>query len=192
MSNDKFERWETIENKDLLVRDPWVKLSVQTVLLPNGNVVDDYYQIRLPEYAVVFAETTDGRVIIERQYKHGVGESSLVLPSGLIELGEAPLDAAQRELLEETGYSANDWRYIGGFVVNGNYGCGKAHIFIAHNASQVNEPNSGDLETITVLTMSLSEILEATYSGQVKVLSSAAAIALASNFLPQAQTPTHA
>lgn len=64
--------------------------------MPNGKVVDNFHQVAMPEYAVVVARTTDGRVIMERQYKHGVGKVSLLLPGGLIEAGEKSLLAAKR------------------------------------------------------------------------------------------------
>ena len=70
------------------------------------------------------------------------------LPSGLIEDGEAPLAAAQRELLEETGYRSDRWTPLGSFVVNSNYGAGRVHAFLAVDVERVSEPNSGDLEAV--------------------------------------------
>ena len=84
-------------------------MSVQEVKLPNGRVVTDYFQVKLPEYSVIFAQTGDGMVAVERQYKHGLGWVSLTLPAGAIEKGEEPLDAAKRELLEERGCQCEDW-----------------------------------------------------------------------------------
>ena len=57
MPNNRLETWKTLRSQDLFVQEPWVKLSVHKVLLPNGRVVEDYYQIKLPEYATVFART---------------------------------------------------------------------------------------------------------------------------------------
>ena len=88
---------------------PWIQLSVEQVRLPDGRVVDDYYRIKLPDYAMVFAQTTDGKIIMERLYKHGIGRVSLGLPAGLVHAGEDPLAGAQRELLEETGYEASEY-----------------------------------------------------------------------------------
>ena len=59
MKKDRLEPWETLKNQELFVAEPWIKLSVQQVRLPAGRVVDDYYQIRLPEFTVIFAQMTD-------------------------------------------------------------------------------------------------------------------------------------
>ena len=144
-------------------------------------MVNDCHQLSMPEYTVVFAETDDGRVIVERQYRHGIGEVTLMLPAGLKEEGEEPVQAAQRELLEETGYAAREWKQLGSFVPNSNYGCGKAHLFHAHAAYRVKEPNAGDLEEIEILLMTPEELLQAVRSGEVLSMSVAAAIAMATN-----------
>jgi ADP-ribose pyrophosphatase len=181
MRKGVLQPWEVLQTQDLIVAPPWLKLSVHQVRLPNGKVVNDYYQIQLHEFAVIFAQTTDGRVIMERQYRHGAGRVTLVLPAGSIEPSETPLAAAQRELLEETGYTSNDWRPLGSFVVHGNYGCGKAHLFAAHDAQQVAEPDSGDLEDIEIILMNVGDLVDSVRNGDVALLGSAAAIALATN-----------
>ena len=78
----------------------------------------------MPEYRVVVARTSDGRMIMERQYKHCVGKVSLILQGGMIEAGKDTIVVAKRELLEETEYSAESWEFLGCFAANANYGCG--------------------------------------------------------------------
>jgi len=70
--------------------------------------------------------------------------------------------------------------------VHGNYGCGRAHLFTARNAQRVAEPDSGDLEDTEIVLMKLEDIVEAVSNGEVALLSSIAAIALATNpsFVP--------
>lgn len=179
--DDALKPWKVLESQEIFAVDPWIKLSVDRVLLPDGKIINDYYQIKLPEYAVIFAETAQDSVVVLRLYKHGVGKVSLVLPAGSVEAGEQPLASAQRELLEETGYSAEDWGILGSFVVNGNYGCGRAHLFVARNARQIAEPDSGDLETMEVILMQPDEVLDAVRRGEVAGLGTVAAIALALN-----------
>jgi ADP-ribose pyrophosphatase len=180
-STDRFRPWEVLGSREVFVAEPWIKVSVQQVRLPNGRIVDNYHRIEFPEYVVVFAQTGDGEVVLERSYKHGVGHSSLVLPSGLIDEGEEPLAAARRELLEETGYAASEWRLLGSFVPNGNYGCGKAHLFTAREAHQVAQPDSGDLEDMDIIRMKPDELVGAVQRGDIALLGSIAAIALALN-----------
>jgi ADP-ribose pyrophosphatase len=191
MAHEALQPWETLKTCDLFVAAPWIKVSVQQVRLPDGKLVDDYYQIGLPEYAIVFAQTADARVIVERQYKHGVGKVSLMLPAGLIENGETPLAAAQRELLEETGYVSDDWQPLGSFVANGNYGCGRAHLFTARNAREIAAPHSGDLEEMEIMRMELEDLIDAVRTGDVALLAPVAAIALATNPLFAAISGDH-
>lgn len=181
LEEDELKLWKVLKTQEVFVAEPWIRLAVQQVALPDGRIVDEYYQIALQEYAVIVAQTADGHIIMERQYKHGLKRVSLALPGGAIEPGEEPLTAAKRELLEETGYTAENWQSLGSFVNNANYGCGQAHIFTADNARLIAEPNSGDLEEMEILLMSPEQIVLAVRQGEVAILGAIAAIALALN-----------
>lgn len=181
MDPTRLQPWKTLKTKDLVVAPPWLTLSIEQVQLPNGRVVDDYYHLRLQDYAMIFAQIPDGRVVMLRQYKHGVGRVSLMLPGGGLAAGESPLAAAQRELLEETGYTAEHWQPLPGFVTSANYRGSQGYIFTAQNAQKVAEPNSGDLEDMEVVLMTPEAVITAVKTGEVVVLGALAAIALALN-----------
>lgn len=181
MENRQPEPWVILKSREMFVAAPWIRVFLHQVRLPDGRVVDDYHHITLPEHVIVFAQTTSGRVIVERQYKHGVGQHTLVLPSGLIKEGEEPLSAAKRELMEETGFISRDWRSLGAFVVSGNYGCGKAHLFMARSARQAARADSGDLEDMEILLLRVEEVIEAVRQGRIVLLGTMAAIALSLN-----------
>ena len=176
----KSQKWKIVENDVVYKAEPWIQVSKQQLRLPNGKLVYDFHQVKMPEYSVVVAKTPDGRMIMIKQYKHGVGEVSLMLPGGLIEKEEESLVAVKRELLEETGYIADNWQSLGCFVANANYGCGNAHVFLAQNAKWVKEPNSGDLEDMEIFLMNPEEVLNAIHRQEVVVLSAVAAISLGS------------
>jgi len=171
--------WRTLARRERFAAPPWIFLSVETVRLPSGRVIRDYHRIRLPEYAVVVAVTRDGRLILQRQYRHGVGSVSLFLPGGMVEKGEPPLRAARRELEEETGYAASRWRRLGSFVPNSNYGCGRAHLFLARGARRVTAPDSGDLEEMEIVLLRPAQVRSRLRRGGVASLSAAAALAIA-------------
>jgi ADP-ribose pyrophosphatase len=138
--------WRTLACRRVFAGGPIREISIDTVELPDGRIVSNYYQIRLPDYVLIFAELSDGTVPMLWQYKHGVGRVCLTFPGGAIEPDELPLAAAQRELREELGCVADDWESLGAFVTNGNQGCNTAHLYRARNVRKVQEPFSDDLE----------------------------------------------
>jgi ADP-ribose pyrophosphatase len=85
----------------------------------------------------------------------------------------------QRELLEETGYVANEWTSLGSFVVDGNRGCGHAHFFLARGARYAQPIDADDLEEQELLLLTRAELTAALAAGEIKVLSWAAIVALA-------------
>ena len=159
-----------------------MEVGAERVELPGGRLVDDFLWIKTRDFAMVVAVTLDGRVVLERSYKHGPRSVALSLPAGYIEAGETPDQAARRELREETGYTSEEWRRLGSFTVDGNYGVCTAHLFLARGAIQSNAAGGhghDDLEEIEVLSLPLADALAAVTGGDVVQLSSAAAIALA-------------
>jgi ADP-ribose pyrophosphatase len=130
-------------------------------------------------FAIVVPLLDGDRTILARSYKLGVNAISLSLPAGYLEDGEEPLDGAKRELREETGHEAPDWVPLGRYVVDGNYGSGYMHAFIAKGAAKVCEPNSGDHEEQELLVMPFQDALAKLRAGEVAQLSSAAALGLA-------------
>jgi ADP-ribose pyrophosphatase len=81
---------------------PWFQVVAKTLKEEEGP----WYSLRLPDYAAIVAVTDDGRIVLVRQYRPAVEKVTLELPSGLIDAGESPAEAAGRELREETGYDA--------------------------------------------------------------------------------------
>jgi ADP-ribose pyrophosphatase len=168
-------------SREIYAAPPFLRLGVEKVRLPDGHVVEDFYKVEMPDYALVVPVLPDGRILLLRQYKHGVGEIGLHPPGGHVAAGEPPLAAVQRELLEETGYEADHWSDLGVYTCNANQGCGRAHFFVAGNARQVADPRSGDLEQMEVVLLSREELFQAMAAGEVNSLGAVAALALALN-----------
>ena len=88
---------------------PWFKVVGKT--MREGE--DPFYSLRLPDYTSIIAITEEERIVIVRQYRPAVERYTLELPSGLVDAGETPAEAAARELLEETGFEAPRVELIG-------------------------------------------------------------------------------
>ena len=97
------KKWETLKS-DYIIKRPWLTARRDEVQLPNGIIHDEYYVQEYPDWVNVIAEDCKGNLIIERQWRHGLGIVSNEICAGVIEKDEEPLDAAKRELQEETGF----------------------------------------------------------------------------------------
>ena len=93
----RLEKW-TVTDSQMALDVEWCRIRRDTVRLPDGTVLDDYYLAVRPDVAVVFAVSAAHKVPLVRQYKHGAGEITLELPAGLI-ADETPEEAGRRELL---------------------------------------------------------------------------------------------
>jgi ADP-ribose pyrophosphatase len=171
--------WKTLARHAILNHSKFLTVENHTVELPDGRVISDWPWLITPDYVNVAVVTKDGQFLCFRQTKYAVGGTTLAPVGGYLEPGEEPLAAAQRELLEETGYQATEWVNLGCYVVDGNRGAGRAHLFLALNAYRVTRPNADDLEEQELLYLNPSEVEAALATGEFKVLPWATVVALA-------------
>ncbi|CAO3374599.1 NUDIX hydrolase [Azospirillum argentinense] len=162
--------WTVLERRTLFDASPFLTVHAETVETPEGRRVDSFYQIEQADFALMFVEDEDGRAVMLRTYKHGLRRVSQTFPAGAINPGEDPLEAAKRELLEETGYAAEEWTALGSYVVQSNQrGC-VCHMFHARNARKVAEPDSGDLEEMRLELLTRAELIAAAAEGDYALL----------------------
>jgi ADP-ribose pyrophosphatase len=171
--------WKTLSRHAILNHSKFLTVENHTVELPDGQVISDWPWLITPDYVNVAVVTKDGQFLCFRQTKYAVGGMTLAPVGGYLEPGEEPLAAAQRELLEETGYQATEWVNLGCYIVDGNRGAGRAHLFLACDAYRVAEPYADDLEEQELLYLNPSEVKAALAAGEFKVLPWATAVALA-------------
>lgn len=171
--------WKTVARRDIIEDLPFLKLSVEHVHLPNGQEIENFYKIHLPEYAVIVAQTLEGLIVMERQYKHALGKVILNLPAGYLNPNESSLACAKRELLEETGFETENWYHLGSFCVDGNRGCGKMHAFVASDAYCVSVPQNEDSEELEIIFKKPEDTLKLLFDGKIVTLGPALALSLA-------------
>lgn len=162
--------WDVIERRRVYDGLPFVALDVETVRLPDGRFIDDYYQVVLPDFCVAVPILDDSRILTQWQYKHGARCTSLTFPAGQMDPGETPQETMIRELREETGFAPGKTHFLGRYCVNGNQGCAHAHLFAMTECQQTGRPDHNDLEDWEVRFMKPSEIDGAIQDGHLAIL----------------------
>ena len=171
--------WTTLQRRVEFSGGPIREIARETVQLPDGRIIDDFYTARMGDYALIYAVTTEGKVLVLRQYKHGVGRVCLTFPGGYIAPGEDPSVAAERELIEETGYRGGAVTSLGSFVTNANQGCNTAHLFRIDGCRRERDPDSGDLEEMELLQFTPGELLTSSRLEEMGTLSYVTLVLLA-------------
>lgn len=127
----------------------------------------DFYIINAPEWINVIPFTREGKVILVEQYRHGILEPTLEIPGGMVDAGEKPLEAARRELQEETGYRSNSWNSLGKVSANPAIMTNFTHMYVASDCEFVGSDHSDTHERIEVRTVSLDDFLAMVEDGRI-------------------------
>lgn len=153
--------WEALGERTL--HDGWRTVVARRFRTPDG-VEREYEVLVEADTAVVVALTEQRDVILVREYRPGPRQALLELPGGLVDAGETPLEAAARELLEETGYAGD--LHAAGSVVDSAYSTRERHTFVATGCRRIREPEPGDGEFPEVVLLSLDAFREHLRSGR--------------------------
>ncbi|MBJ7448929.1 MAG: NUDIX hydrolase [Parachlamydiales bacterium] len=147
-----------VEHSSVIFEESYVRLEKDRLLLPDGDHYN-YYTLRIsPASVMILAKTSDNKFILNREYRHPTGRFVLGTPGGVIDDGEQPLDAGPRELLEETGYTAQNFQLIGeSYSFPGILGQ-KSYYLYADNATKISEPKLELAELIHPILMSWDEL----------------------------------
>lgn len=161
------EKWKTIDS-EYLHRRPWLTVRKDRVQLPDGRIHDEYYVLEYPSWINVLAVTKDKRYVMVRQYRHGLGEIFTELVAGVVEQSEEPLAAAQRELMEETGYGNGRWRL--NMVISANPGASNnlTYCYIAEDVELVGEQHLDATEDIEVKVVDEAELRRMLEADEIK------------------------
>lgn len=156
--------WKRIASASV-VESRWLTVTADTCELPSGAVLDPYFVIHEPEWVHVIALNAEEELLVVRQYRYAADVVCTELPGGAADLIEEPLAAAQRELLEETGYSAKTWAYVGALHANPARQTNRIHIFAASGLSRVAAQALDESEDIQFEFLSVAAVRAAIEQG---------------------------
>ena len=156
--------WKTLSS-EYLIKRPWLTARRDKVQLPDGRILDDYYVLEYPTWVNVIAITKEGDMVLVRQYRHALGRTNFELVAGVLEKGEDPLVAAQRELLEETGYSGGEWKELMQLSANSSTMTNLTHCFLAEGVEKTALQNLDASEDLEVYVFSQEEVKQKLQQG---------------------------
>ena len=162
--------WEEIETEHI-VQDEWIDFRRSTYRFPDGSTFGPYYSYSRRSYVVIVATDQDGNYICVRQFRQGIGEVTTEFVAGGIErkdgkeygggpkgMAEDALDAAKRELAEETGYESDEWEYLMTVPSNATIADNYAHIFMAKNCRKFSGQELDETEFLNVVLLDAGEL----------------------------------
>jgi len=145
---------------------PLFKVRIDTMQHPVSSEEFQRLVLETSDWVTVVAVTTEGKLVMVEQYRFGIGDLTTEPVAGMVDENEESLDAAKRELLEETGFGNGTWRYLGSVQANPAIQNNLCHHWLVENVELVQEPAPDSGEAIRVHLMSLDEIREAIVDGR--------------------------
>ena len=161
------QSWTVLARRYLL-RRPWLNLREDHVRLPSGEEMAEFHLVEVPNWACVLCTTVEQEVVLVEQYRHGIERVTLELPAGVVEANESPVQAAQRELLEETGYVAETWTLLGTCAPDPSKHTNKAYLFVASDARRVRAQRLDASEAIHLRRLTPEALLARADRGEVE------------------------
>lgn len=152
---NKYEE-KTISGKSIY-EGKIISLRIEEVELPDGNRAQREL-VKHPGAVAIIPITTDGKLVLVKQYRKALNRTLIEIPAGRIEIDEAPLMTAKRELEEETGFGAQKVTYIQSFATSPGFADEIIHLYLAEELYEIENPASGDEdEFIELVTVSIEE-----------------------------------
>ena len=162
------KKWKLLKSR-VLVDSLWCNLRKDSVQLPSGVKIEDYYVSRLPNVAMVFAVTKNNEVVFVKQYRYPIGKVLLELPAGIFSESEEPKSVARRELLEETGYLAEELTFLGKIVEYPTKNDHEVYLYIAKDIKFVKPASPEPTEDIELVLLPIDRLVALIQKGSIFV-----------------------
>src|SRR5687768_13520773 len=151
-------KWKVLFS-EYIFNDKWFKVRKEVCETPSGKIVDPYYIYDFPTWVGAVAITEEGKVVMVRQYRHGLGEVCIEVPGGCVDDTDKNFEEAiAREILEETGYRFSSYEYLGKISPNPSTNSNLLHMFLAKGGKKVAEQQLDGNEEIEVVLLSIEEL----------------------------------
>jgi len=152
-------KWQLLSTK-YVYENKWFHARADSCMLPDGRIIEPYFVVELPDFCNIMLVTADERVVLVRQYRYPINQTTYELAGGIIEKGEDPKVAALRELQEETGYTSNEVEFLFKAAVNPALNSNTAYFYLARNAIKTESQNFDEFEDLDVVSFSKEEFLQ--------------------------------
>ena len=177
--NHRVKKWQVLRSV-YVKKSPWVNWRIDTCQLPNDTRIEDFHISEIPTGVGVVALTPKHEAILVRQYRHGTRKIMLEIPGGMVNPCDGtPLEAARRELREETGYSSQNWTLLGELFLHPPSHDNLIFLYLALNARLTSPRKLDGTEEIEAMRFPFERVLRMIQTKRFQSLGSTAAILLA-------------
>lgn len=167
MKRAHIKPWKTLGSK----KGPDLKLfssRFDLVENPRNGMTMDAVVIESADWVNIVALTPGGKVVLVEQHRFGTGKVSLEIPAGVVDPGESPVETARRELLEETGYSSDQWKPVGRVESNPAFMNNLCHFWLATDVIRTGRQSLDEGEDIGVIELTEEELAIAIKRGEMR------------------------
>lgn len=141
------KNWERL-GRSTIYNSKFLSVYSDKVQLPNKTIIDDYTVVKKPDGVIIVATDKENKLICFYEYKYAVDMTLLTLPAGSLDDGEDPIQTAKRELIEETGFTAESFRLVTSLFSYPSKDSHQFHVVRAENAYKIENTKHEPTENI--------------------------------------------
>lgn len=178
--------WKTLKS-EVVLDTPWMKVRRDSCELADGSRIDDYYVTERSDVVGIVAVTSQSELVMNRQYKHGIGKVVKEIPAGMVDNGETAEAAARRELEEETGYVAGELVHLATMVASPTTQTNFYHVYYAQDVQPAGMKEQNPREQIVNELIPVRQLEQEIADGTINVMWTIAAVYYALPYINKQQ-----